>query len=91
MKTASDLFDGSNAHLLDESIVHPFGYVPETSFIVDGNLVYNLHQTGWKNGQPEMSNDIAVTIQARHLSTEIQTEIADAICTALNRKFINRI
>lgn len=71
--------------------VDPSGYIPETPFLCDGNLVYNLRQTAWKKGEPEMSNDIAVTIQARHLPAEIQTEIADVICTALNRKYVDRI
>lgn len=65
-------------------------YEPESSFVVDGNLVYNLRQTGWRKGEPEWGNDIVVTVQARHLSAEMQAEIADVICTALNMKYLNK-
>lgn len=65
-------------------------YEPESSFICDGNLVYNLRQVGWREGKPEMANDVAVTIQAHHLSPEIQADIANTICAELNKKYTKK-
>lgn len=65
-------------------------YEPESSFVCDGNLVYNLRQVGWRKGEPEMANDVAVTIQAHHLSPEIQADIANTICAELNRKYTKK-
>ena len=64
-------------------------YKAETSFIVtdDNRMVYNLRQTGWFKGDPRMSNDIAVTIDAHHLSDEVKADIAATVQAALNAKF----
>jgi hypothetical protein len=64
------------------------GYVSETSFVCDGSIVYNLRQTGWRKGKPEMSNDIAVYIQGNHLPESLVKDIAETICTALNRRYV---
>jgi hypothetical protein len=66
-------------------------YTPETRFKVSGDnrLVYNLRGGGWKKGEPVMLNDIAVSIEARHLPEEVQARIAFIISVALNREFVN--
>lgn len=62
-------------------------YKPETKWTSDGNLVYNLHQDGWKKGEPIMVNDVAIQIQATHLSDDEQAKIAGIIKTALNEEY----
>lgn len=66
-------------------------YTPETQFQItsDTRMVYNLRQEGWRKGMPTMVNDIAVSIEARHLPEEVQAEIARVICVALNRELVN--
>jgi len=62
-------------------------YKPETSWKIEDNLVYNLRQDGWRKGKPIMVNDIAISIEARHLSSEFRADIANTIATALNMKY----
>ncbi len=66
-------------------------YIPETQFQItsDNRMVYNLRQEGYRKGMPAMTNDIAVSIEARHLPEEVQEEIARVICVALNRELVN--
>jgi|WetSurMetagenome_2_1015567.scaffolds.fasta_scaffold63160_4 hypothetical protein len=66
------------------------GYVPETPFVCADSIIYNLRQNGWRKGKPEMSSDIAVYIHGNHLPKDLVREIAETICTALNRKYIVR-
>ena len=66
-------------------------YIPETEFNIseDKRLIYNLRHEGFRKGQPSMVNDIAVTIEARHLPAATQAEIARIIAVALNRELVN--
>lgn len=54
-------------------------YKPKTPWIARGNLVYNLRHDGWRGGAPLMCNDVAVSIEARHLPKEVQREFGDLI------------
>jgi hypothetical protein len=69
----------------------PTGYIPETPFLYEDKMVYNLRQTGWSKGKPEMSNDVAIYIQGNHLSKSLIREIAETLCEALNRKYVKGI
>lgn len=64
-------------------------YKTETEFHTsdDNRLVYSLRQDGYKKGRPVMVNDIAVSIEARHLPAETQAAIAKLIKDTLNTNF----
>lgn len=66
-------------------------YTPESPFKIteDNRLVYNLRHHGWRKGVETFENDVWVSIEARHLPTEVQANIARIICTALNRELVN--
>ena len=66
------------------------GYTPETPWMVEENLVYNLKWTGgWHKGDKQMCNDVAVHIDAR-LPKTVVADVANTICTALNRQYWNK-
>lgn len=50
-------------------------------------MVYSLRQVGWRKGQPVMTNDIAVTIDAQHLPEDVRRAIARTIQLTLNTAF----
>jgi hypothetical protein len=66
-------------------------YEPETPFQIseDNRLVYNLYhrRLGPCDYDHNLSNDICVSIEARHMSERFQAEIAQVICNALNEKY----
>ena len=64
-------------------------YEPETSFQIseDNRLVYNLYCRPFGKWKTALSNDICVSIEARHRSEELQRQIAETICIALNEKY----
>ena len=64
-------------------------YHPETPFRVDDfSLVYNLKPTGrYRDGEPEMVNDVAIKIEARHLPEYQRMEIAQTIRVAMNSRY----
>jgi hypothetical protein len=64
-------------------------YQSETNFQIteDNRMIYNLRQDGFKKGQPIMVNDIAVTIEARHLPIETQIGIAKLIKMTLDANY----
>jgi len=64
-------------------------YKPETGWKIEGDLIYNLRQVGWRKGEPIMVNDVAVSVSAQHLSKKVRKDIAETIVTALNRKYVN--
>ena len=64
-------------------------YNPETPWAIEKNLIYNLRQDGFRKGVPVMINDVAVSVEARHLPPEIQEDIVNTIFVALNRKYWN--
>jgi len=53
----------------------------------ESGLIYNLRQDGWCCGDPVMVNDVAITIEARHLTAEQQKEISDEILSLMNSRF----
>jgi len=66
-------------------------YQPETKFQIsdDNRLVYNLYHkpfSQWRTDR-HLSNDICVSIEARHMSDKFQSEIAQIICDALNARY----
>jgi hypothetical protein len=65
-------------------------YKPETPWQISDNLVYNLKQDGWIKGEPFMVNDVAVSINARHLDEKTQKRIAGVISSALNEEFYRK-
>jgi len=65
-------------------------YKPETRFQIDDNCVYNLKHKGWWKGEPEMVNDVAINITARHIPEEDRKQIAKIICDALNNFYFNK-
>lgn len=71
-------------------LIELLGYTPETPWMVEGNLVYNLKWTGsWCKGEKQMCNDVAVHIDAR-LPKTVVADVANTICTALNRQYYNK-
>ena len=50
-------------------------------------MVYSLRQVGWRKGQPVMTNDIAVTIDAQHLPEDVRRAIARTIQLTLNANY----
>lgn len=64
-------------------------YKSETLFSTteDGRTVYSLRQVGWKKGQPLMTNDIAVTIDAPHMPEDARRAIARTIQLTLNANY----
>ena len=46
----------------------------KAQWIVDGRLVYALHQTGWRKGQPELSNRFWANVQGDHNITPSELE-----------------
>ena len=64
-------------------------YKSETLFSTseDGRMVYSLRQVGWRKGQPVMTNDIAVTIDAQHLPEDVRRAIARTIQLTLNANY----
>lgn len=67
----------------------PICYAPESAFRREGNLVYNLKHHGWRKGEEQFENDVAVRVEARHLPQDVQDRIGEVIATALNREFLN--
>jgi len=66
-------------------------YQPETKFQIsdDNRLVYNLYYKPFNQFRHDrhLSNDICVSIEARHMSDKFQVEIAHVICDALNARY----
>jgi len=64
-------------------------YRSESDFFTtqDNRTIYSLRQSGWNKGKPIMVNDIAISIEARHLPEETQLEIAEYIRAKLSEKF----
>ena len=68
---------------------HDMSYKSETLFSTseDGRMVYSLRHVGWRKGQPVMTNDIAVTIDAQHLPEDVRRAIARTIQLTLNANY----
>lgn len=68
-------------------------YKPETEFKVDktsrgmGGIVYNLRQDGYRNGEPNMVNDVMIQITGHNLDPLQIKELEDIIVDALNEKY----
>lgn len=64
-------------------------YTPETKFSHEKgkNFVYNLREQIQNNRRYAFVNDVLITIDARHLSSEVIDKIADTIKNALNSEF----
>lgn len=62
-------------------------YTANYPFQASGNFIYNLRQDGWKKGEPNLVNDVAVQINAHHLSEEQRAKITEVITNALNEAF----
>ena len=61
-------------------------YKPQSKFIIDGNLVYNTREIPhrYRDGRPALQNDVAINFQMGHLPDDVQAEIKELICNALN-------
>lgn len=72
-------------------------YIPQTKFIIDDdgryNLVYNLRENKDRRmHQPEMINDVTISLSNNHhLTKEQMQEIAETICEALNKKYMDNL
>ena len=64
-------------------------YQPETPFQItpDNTLVYCLHTTGYRWGEPLMANEVSLSISARTLTDAQRREIAETVRDALNQRF----
>ena len=69
-------------------------YTPETGFVCDGTLIYNLKQSvgdngpRYKQGLPVMCNDVTIKFGAAHDSTMTEAELhefAEAMTVAANQ------
>lgn len=59
-------------------------YIPETSWQSTEDMVYTLKQGGWAKGEPQMVNDVWITV---HAPEEHKEEIAREIAHMLNERF----
>lgn len=74
-------------------------FAPETGFVCDGSLIYNLKQAvgdngpRYKQGLPVMCNDVTIKFAAAHDSTMTEAELhefAEAMTVAAN-KYLQRV
>ena len=68
-------------------------YTTKYKFMIDGNIVCNLRPDQEKGRVlsqyvAEMINDVAVSIEARHLTEEDRADIIATICDALNKNYV---